>query len=96
VETIAVTLRIEEGAERRGRVLRLSGRIDTEHLTELKAQVGNYSRWVALDLEGVTIVSLDAVRFLGDCEANGLRLLHCPPYVREWIRVLGLSAGETA
>jgi hypothetical protein len=36
----------------------------------------------------VTVVDLQAVRFLRACEAEGLRLLHCPPYIREWIRIL--------
>jgi hypothetical protein len=25
------------------------------------------------------------VRFLGTCEMKGTELLHCPPYIREWI-----------
>jgi hypothetical protein len=40
---------------------------------------------VTLDLENVTIVDIDVVRFLGTCEREGTQLLHCPPYVREWI-----------
>jgi hypothetical protein len=25
------------------------------------------------------------VRFLSDCEGQGIELLHCPLYIREWI-----------
>jgi hypothetical protein len=25
------------------------------------------------------------VRFLSECEAQGIELLHCSPYIREWI-----------
>ncbi len=65
--------------------LRLSGRIQSEHLEALKAQIRRNSTAIVLDLEDVTLVDLDAVRFLGGCEAEGIGLLHCPPYVRQWI-----------
>jgi len=38
-----------------------------------------------LDLDEVTLVDVEVVRFLGGCEAKGMTLLHCPPYIREWI-----------
>ncbi len=80
-----VTLRIEERSEGEHTILCLSGRIQSEHLAELGAQLGAKRPGIALDLEDVTLVDVDAVRFLGICEANGVVLLHCPPYVREWI-----------
>ena len=39
---------------------------------------------VALDLEEVTLVDLDIVQLLARCEAKGVELLNCPPYIREW------------
>ena len=38
-----------------------------------------------LDLTEVTLVDIAAVRFLIRCENEGVELVHCPPYVREWI-----------
>jgi hypothetical protein len=38
-----------------------------------------------LDLDQVTLVDVEVVRFLGTCEKEGTELLHCPPYIREWI-----------
>jgi len=38
-----------------------------------------------LDLDEVTLVDVEVVRFLGRCEQAGTALLHCPPYIREWI-----------
>jgi hypothetical protein len=38
-----------------------------------------------LDLEEVTVVCVEVVRFLGSCERKGTELLHCPAYIREWI-----------
>jgi len=40
---------------------------------------------VVIDLEEVMLVDLDMVQFLARCEARGMELLHCPPYIREWI-----------
>ena len=39
----------------------------------------------ALDLEHVTLVDVEGVRFLGACQAKGMELVHCSPYIREWI-----------
>jgi hypothetical protein len=33
----------------------------------------------------VRLVDREAVRFLASCEARGIRLTSCPPYIREWI-----------
>jgi anti-anti-sigma regulatory factor len=80
-----VTLRIEERSDGQRPVLRLSGRIRSEHLDELKAQIRNKGPAVMLDLEEVTLVDVGTVHFLGLCEADGIELLHCAPYIRKWI-----------
>ena len=38
-----------------------------------------------LDLSEVTLVDLDVVRFLVQCETEGIRLTRCPAYVQEWM-----------
>ena len=38
-----------------------------------------------LDLSEVTLVDLGVVRFLIGCDDEGVELVQCPPYVREWI-----------
>ena len=80
-----MTLKIEESFEGGSPMLRLCGRIQAAHLDALEAQIGNRPG-VVLDLAEVTLVDVDAVRFLNACEAKGVRLRHCPAYVREWIR----------
>ncbi len=40
---------------------------------------------IALDLEEVTLVDLDVVRFLGGREDEGVELVNCSPYIRDWI-----------
>jgi hypothetical protein len=65
----------------------LSGRIEAGDIDELRRLLeleGAGSR-IALDLKDVTLVDDDAIKFLTDREADGIKLEHCPPYVREWI-----------
>jgi hypothetical protein len=38
-----------------------------------------------LDLKDVTLVNLDAVKFLLHCEADGIQLENCPLHVQRWI-----------
>ena len=40
---------------------------------------------IVLDLEEVDLVDVQIVRFLGACEAQGITLLNCSPYIRDWI-----------
>ena len=40
---------------------------------------------IVFDLEEVRVVNLDVVHFLAVCEAKGITLRHCPPYIRDWI-----------
>jgi anti-anti-sigma regulatory factor len=80
-----MTLKIEKDSDGRKTIIRLSGRLRSEHLDELKSQIdGNQSR-IALDLDGITLVDVDVVRFLGGCQKSGIELLHCCPYIREWM-----------
>ena len=67
--------------------LMLSGRIDAEHLSDLRRLIEGEDPQgrLTLDLEGVKLVDQDAVRFLAQCEASGATLEGCAAYVREWI-----------
>jgi hypothetical protein len=40
---------------------------------------------VILDLIDLKLVDREGVRFLMRCEAEGMKLEHCPAYVREWM-----------
>jgi len=78
-------LKLERSSDGERTTIRLIGRPRSEHLDEIINEVGSCGPKVALDLEEVTIVDVDVVRFLGACEKEGSELLHCPPYIREWI-----------
>src|ERR1700721_872253 len=58
----------------------------SEHLCQVKSEVGRAGQPVALDLEEVDLVDIDGVRFLNECEAAGIPVLQCSPYVREWMQ----------
>jgi predicted metal-binding protein len=56
-----------------------------EEVTELKALFDADCRTIVLDLRDVRLADRDAVKFLRDCEADGMKLENCPAYVREWM-----------
>jgi predicted metal-binding protein len=66
-------------------VFTLSGRMKAEEVAEVKALFDADYRTIALDLRDVRLADRDAVRFLRDCEADGMKLENCPAYVREWM-----------
>jgi PAS domain-containing protein len=80
-----LTLRIEKRSDGDNTVLYLSGRIQSEHLAVLKTEMRGDGMAILLDLEAVTLVDREAVSFLSLCEARGVGLLHCSPYIRAWI-----------
>ena len=66
-------------------VLRISGRIDAEHVSELRACLLRHGPHVVLDLDEVQLVDVAVVRFLTRCEAEGMELRNCSRYIREWM-----------
>jgi len=80
-----MTLRIEKDSDAERTTIRLIGRIRCEHLEELKAQIRNGGSRVELDLDEVSLVDLEVVRFLGTCQMEGVIIFHCSPYIRDWI-----------
>ena len=78
-------LRIEKESDGHTTSLRLSGRIQSANIGNIRAQMDYDSVRILLDLGEVTLVDVEVVRFLSECEDGGIVLVHCPPYVREWI-----------
>jgi len=83
-ETTAM-LRIETSWDGQATIVRLSGRIHSEHLRLLKVQIESCTQKTILNLEEVGLVDRAVVHFLGLCESNGIELRNCPLYIREWI-----------
>jgi predicted metal-binding protein len=80
-----MTLRIERSMRKGNTVFTLSGHMMAEEVAELKALFVTDYRSVVLDLRDVRLADRDAVKFLRDCEADGMKLENCPAYVREWM-----------
>jgi anti-anti-sigma regulatory factor len=65
--------------------LRISGQIDESHLAAIEAEVRRYRPRLVLDLAEATLVDRAVVQFLAAREVEGVKLLNCPRYIREWI-----------
>lgn len=79
-------LKIERSAN--GRVVfKLSGRIETEDVKELRElfALEIAGQQLVLDLRDVSLVNHDAVEFLDSCETDSIVLDNCPAYIRQWI-----------
>ena len=77
-------LRIEKAFDGQTTTIRLIGRLQSEHLAELTKQLERPRS--VLDLDELTLADVEVVRFLNACEQEGVSLLHCPRYIREWMR----------
>ena len=80
-----MTLNIERFSGKSRTRIRLSGAFRSEHLDQVKAEIERGGPRVVLDLEEVDLVDVEGVRFLNACEAEGISVLRCPPYIREWM-----------
>jgi len=76
-----MTLRIERV---RGGI-RLSGELRFGQLDQLKTEIERCQSPIVLDLEELDLIDLEGVRFLNACESKGISILHCSPYIREWM-----------
>ena len=65
--------------------LRLSGRIQSEHVGMIRSTLRDCCERKILDLSDVSLVDREVVQFLTRCEDEGIQLAECPLYVREWI-----------
>jgi hypothetical protein len=81
-----LTLRIESDSVGGKTTVRLIGCFASEHIEELKNQFQSSGARFVLDLTELTLVDVDVVRFLGLCEAGGVKMVNCPLYIREWMK----------
>jgi hypothetical protein len=68
-------------------VFTVSGRLEVGNVSELAALLAAEpnGRARVLDLTDLVLADRDTVRFLRACEAEGIVLRNCPPYIRAWI-----------
>ena len=78
-------MKIEKSSKGGTTTIHFIGHFQAEHLEELKKQFEDDGPQLVLDLTEVTLVDVEVVRFLGEREANGVKIVHCPRYIREWM-----------
>jgi hypothetical protein len=79
-----MTLKLERISDMRGTRIRMSGALRSDHLDQVRAEIERGGA-IALDLDEVDLVDIEAVHFLNTCEAEGISVLQCSPYIREWM-----------
>jgi hypothetical protein len=84
-EQRTMTLKIKRIAGKHNTRICLSGQLRSEHVDQVKSEIERGGPRVALDLGEVDLVDIDAVRFLNACESAGISILHCSPYISEWM-----------
>ncbi len=65
----------------------VSGRMQTQDIDPIRQLLDAepQGQQLMLDLRNLTLISQDAVTFLAECEANGVGIENCPPYIRKWL-----------
>jgi len=79
--------RIETATRGRSTIFILSGRIGGSAIAELKRLFecqANLSD-IVLDLKEVSVIDREVTRFFVRCQADGVQLENCTPYIREWM-----------
>jgi predicted metal-binding protein len=82
-----MTFRIDTVARGKLTVFVLGGRSEKKAIAALRRLLelqANY-RGIVLDLKDVRVIDRDALHFFAGCEADGVKLENCTPYIREWM-----------
>lgn len=78
-------LRIEKLLDKTATVLKLSGRIQEDNLSESETEIEQCTGSPRLDLKEVTLLDRPSVRFLIQCESQGMQLASCALFIQECI-----------
>jgi len=83
----SMTFRIETAARGGFTVFALSGQIEKSAVVELRRLFECQTDYqeVVLDLKDVSVIDREVMRFFLRCEAVGVKLENCTPYIREWM-----------
>ena len=78
-------MKIEMASDGETATLRISGQIDEYDLAAIEAEMRRYRQRLVFDLAEATLVDRAVVQFLAAREVEGVELLNCRRYIREWI-----------
>ena len=82
-----MSFRIETAVRGSFTVYILSGRIEAPAIAELRKLFEHQTDWsrIVLNLKDVSVIDREVMRFFAHCEADGVTLENCTPYIREWM-----------
>lgn len=80
-----MTLKIKRIYEKNGIRIVLSGALRCSHLADLRAEIEQVGQPATVDLDEVDLVDLDGIRLLNECQARGIQVVNCSPYIRKWM-----------
>ena len=49
------------------------------------AEVEQVAQPITLDMDEVDVVDIDGIRLLNECQTQGIQVVNCSPYIREWM-----------
>jgi hypothetical protein len=55
------------------------------HLFDLRPEIEQVGQPATLDLDEVDVVDSDGIRLLNECQTQGIQVVNCSPYIREWM-----------
>jgi hypothetical protein len=85
VPTVTVMLKIERVLGCDETRLLLSGELRSADIEVVRAEIEKILPRVVLDLAEIGVVDIDGARWLTACQAVGIGVENCAPYIREWI-----------
>ena len=80
-----MTLRIKRICDKHGTRFCLSGELRRSHLVDVRAEIEQAGQPATLDMDEVDVVDIEGVRLLNECDAQGIQVVNCSPYIREWM-----------
>jgi len=80
-----MTLKINRICEKNETRICLSGELRCSHLSDLRAEIEQARQPITLDLDEVDVVDSDGIRLLNECQTQGIQVVNCSPYIREWM-----------
>jgi|SRR5579862_3447588 len=81
----SVVVKIQTVSQPDSTTIKVIGRLDGECIELLKAEIDASHGLTIFEMSEVTLVDVDVVQFLVQCEARGIELHGCSAYIREWI-----------
>jgi anti-anti-sigma regulatory factor len=93
----SILLKIDRVSERQKCVVFvLSGRVQLDDVADLRKLISSEKQKVVLDMKQVNLVDRAAVRFLAECQAEGIELRNLSRYISQWICKEAATKGDLA